>query len=361
MGVSPALARELARQTRAVYEQATTDLIRAISRQVAAGAGASDWQTLKLESMARLTREADLVVERLARDVPGTVESAVTSAYESGTRAGLADARRAGIAGTFTGDADREGITRLLSEALRPHDGVLLQIRSGTLDAFDEAITRSAARVLTGTGTRRDAARSALGMLADKGITGYRDASGRSWDLASYAEMATRTSAGHAAIEGHMGRLTSLGADLVFVSDSPEECSLCRPFEGRVLSISGKTRGRLEDGTTVLCSVAEARHRGLYHPNCTHSQSVYLLGITDLPTDTADPIDAGLREHQRAYERRVRQWKRRVEIDEQVYGKHSPEAKRTRQRLRGTHAEFKAWRDKHDRRPVSGRTNLTHR
>lgn len=610
MGVSPALARELARQTRAVYEQATTDLIRGIARQVAAGADAADWQTRKLESMNALRREADEVMTRLDDEVPGTVEEALTSAYRQGTRTASSEAARAGITGGFGADADREGITRLLEEALRPHRQAILQIRRGTLDAFDDAITTAAGRVLTGTGTRRDAARSALGVLADKGITGYRDASGRQWDLASYAEMATRTSAGHAAIEGHMARLTTLDADLVFVSDSPEECSICRPFEGRVLSISGKTRGRLDDGVTVLCSVTEARDAGLYHPNailgdhsleavggvkgavrawyegpsielttasgvrftvspnhpvfttrgwvaaerlrkgdqlfqtadrgrgldgtevhqaldhvvprvadqfdalrsvgsqasvpaasdhlhgdgkfcqgeidvvvadpgllpvgdaqavedagdlilgrpgmellgltgpgapdlglagvggpvrgaltdwltssleasqqglpadaedprevvarlpgavaadelvdvhrnwfrghaydfqtgfgayflngilvhnCTHSQSIYLPGFTDLPTDTADPVDAGLREQQRAYERRVRGWKRRVELDEQVYGKQSPEAKRTRQRLRGTHAEFKAWRDKHDRRPVPGRTNLTHR
>lgn len=361
MGVSPALARELARQTRVVYEQATTDLIRGIARQVAAGADAADWQTRKLESMSVLRREADEVMTRLDDEVPGTVEEALTSAYRQGTRTASAEAARAGITGGFGADADREGITRLLEEALRPHRQAILQVRRGTLDAFDDAITRAAGRVLTGTGTRRDAARSALGVLADKGITGYRDASGRQWDLASYAEMATRTSAGHAAIEGHMARLVSLDADLVFVSDSPEECSICRPFEGRVLSISGKTRGRLDDGVTVLCSATEARDAGLYHPNCTHSQSIYLPGFTDLPTDTADPIDAGLREQQRAYERRVRGWKRRVELDEQVYGKQSPEAKRTRQRLRGTHAEFKAWRDKHDRRPVPGRTNLTHR
>ena len=49
MPASPALARELARQTRTLYEQATTDLIRGISRQVSAGADVGDWQTRKLE------------------------------------------------------------------------------------------------------------------------------------------------------------------------------------------------------------------------------------------------------------------------------------------------------------------------
>lgn len=361
MPASPALARDLARQTRSLYEQATTDLIRSIARQVSAGADVGDWQTRKLESMSVLLREADRVIERLDAEVPGAVEEALTSAYQRGTRAASSEAVRAGITGGFGADAEREGITRLLDAALRPHEQAILQIRRSTLDAYDDAIVRAAGRVLTGTASTRDAARSALNVLAERGITGFQDRSGRRWDLASYAEMATRTSSGHAAIEGHMARLSTLDADLVYVSDSPEECRICRPFEGRVLSITGKTRGQVADGVQVLCSVAEARDRGLYHPNCTHSQSVFLPGFTELPTDTADPVDGALREQQRAYERRVRKWKRRVELDEQMYGRHSPQAKHTRAQLRETHAEFKAWRDEHDRRPVPGRTSLTHR
>lgn len=361
MGASPDLARDLARGTRAVYERATTDLVRSIARQVAADTAPSRWRVGKLEALAALTREADETVARLEDAVPGTVDEALTAAYRSGTRGASAEASAAGITATFGRDVDREAITLLVDEALRPHREVFLQIRRSVLDAYDAATERAAVQVLTGTGTRRDAARTALADLADRGITGFRDTAGRRWDLASYAEMATRTSAGHAAVEGHTARLAALDVDLVIVSDSPEECRLCRPFEGRVLSLSGSTRGRLEDGAEVLCSVAEARQRGLYHPNCTHSQSIYLPGITTAPTDTADPVDGALRERQRAYERRVRGWKRRVALDEEVYGPDSPEAKRTRQRLRAVHVEFKAWRDEHGRRPVPGRTSLTHR
>ena len=157
-----------------------------------------------------------------------------------------------------------------------------------------------------------------------------------------------------------MDRLESLGQDLVHVSDSPEECEICRPFEHRVLSISGGTTGTLEDGVEVLCSVAEATARGLYHPNCTHSQSIYLPGITklDSPAETADPEAYEERQRQRAYERRVRKWKKRVEVDEAAMGKQSPEAKATRKRLRETQSEFKAWRDKTGRRAQTHRTNL---
>ncbi|MCL7660111.1 phage minor capsid protein, partial [Klebsiella pneumoniae] len=87
---------------------------------------------------------------------------------------------------------------------MRPHEEAILGIRRRVQDAYDQALVRAASTVLTGAGTRVDAARSALSFLADRGITGFTDRSGRRWDLASYGEMVTRTASGHAAIEGHM-------------------------------------------------------------------------------------------------------------------------------------------------------------
>ncbi|MGO1349183.1 MAG: hypothetical protein ACTMIL_10120, partial [Brevibacterium aurantiacum] len=60
----------------------------------------------------------------------------------------------------------------------------------------------------------------------------------------------------------------------------------------------------------------------------------------------------------RAYERRIRKWKRRVEIEEAVTGKNDPHAKQARRKLRDVQAEFKTWLTQNDRRAVTQRTNL---
>jgi hypothetical protein len=80
-----------------------------------------------------------------------------------------------------------------------------------------------------------------------------------------------RSSTANAMLQGHTDRITELGIDTVIVSDAVEECKICRPFEGRVLSLSGRTTGRLKDGRTVMCSLAEAKAKGLFHNNCRHS------------------------------------------------------------------------------------------
>lgn len=358
MPVSPKVALRLAEEVRGIYEVAANLLIRSIAVQVSKGIQAASWQDQKLAALSALLREADIVIENLYRNVPGAVDRAMEYAYRRGSAVAAGDADSFGIEGSFTPRPDHEAITNLVSDAMRPHEQMILQVRRIVQDAYNEAIRTAAAVVLTGAGTRVDAAREALRKLADQGITGFTDRSGRKWDMASYAEMATRTASGHAAINGHMDRLIGLGVDTVYVSDSPEECEKCRPFEGQILSITGNTTGELSDGKKVLCSVEESKEEGLWHPNCTHSVSIYLPGFTELPEDTEDPVDYEERQRQRAYERRVRKWKRRVEVEEGLVGKDDPAAKAARKRLRDTQAEFKQWRDATGRRAQTQRTNL---
>jgi hypothetical protein len=126
-----------------------------------------------------------------------------------------------------------------------------------------------------------------------------------------------------------MDRLGAAGLDLVIISDAPQECERCRPWEGKVLSRTGATVGATL-ATDVLTgrpqrvhvagSLATARAAGLWHPNCRHSASAYLPGVTSVPTHTADPQGDQDRQHLRYLERGVRAWKRRVAVtlDEQA-------------------------------------------
>lgn len=363
MPVSPDLARELAEAVRAIYEDATTKMIAAIAEQVAAGIQDEGRADMQLESYLRLIQRLDIIIDELRRGVPGAVERAIAVAYRRGSAVATKDAGDAGLPGATVGAVASIGrtdaIIRLLSEAMRPHEEAILQIRRQARDAYDRAVADAVARMLTGAGTRFEAARDAVLDLMRSGVTTFVDKSGRRWDLASYAEMATRTSAGNAMVTGNVDRLVDMGEDLVIVSNAPEECKICRQFEGEVLSVSGNTRGRLSDGTTVMGTVSEARREGLFHPNCRHSLSIYLPGVTEAPTRTADPEGDKLRQRQRAFERRVREWKRRVAMDEAVLGKDHPTTKADRKKLRTAQADFKAWRDANGRKNLSRRTNIT--
>lgn len=358
---SPELAAELARRVRRLYDDASTELLRSVAREVVA----SDPAVLGAQgnALARLTRDLDRVILDLQEDVPGAVDDAIRTAYGRGVREADVDAKRAGVTGALgTGHGDVRAVSALVEDALEPHAGAILQLRRSVPDVYQRVSTDAASRVLIGTTTRQEAARGAVRALADKGVSQFTDQGGRRWEIGAYAEMATRTTTGHAAVAAHMGRLQDLGQDLVIISDAPEECEICRPWEGQVLSLSGEHVGEtLSDGVRVVGSMAEAEAAGLYHPNCRHSQSIYIPGRTTRPTDTADPDGDAERQRQRAYERRIREWKRRAAADEETLGKTSPEAKATRKKLRGVQSEFKSWRDETGRRPVTGRTNIEYR
>lgn len=271
-------------------------------------------------TVRRVVRRA---VARLEREAPALAVEVLDAAREDGARAARAELAAA--------DPDREpdGLQRddqaVLDAAVRD---LLTDAHRAILRTTDDAYRRVVVGVVAGMNRRDDpltrlqAAQQALDRLADEGITLFADRSGRRWELASYVEMAVRTASARTAVDAHVEQLAAGGHDLVYVSDAPGECGLCRPWEHRVLSITGASVGRIEvpsalgSGTVtveVAGSLAVARLAGLFHPNCRHSVSLFVPGATRLrsPAQTAQPEVDTARAHLRYLERQVRRWKRR--------------------------------------------------
>jgi hypothetical protein len=182
---------------------------------------------------------------------------------------------------------------------------------------------------IAGGATRRQAAQRALDRLADEGITGFVDARGRRWELAAYVEMATRAVTERTLLNAALDRLQDHGIGLVRVSDVPGECVVCRPWEGRILSIGADGQG--------YASLAEATAAGLFHPGCRHGLAAYLPGVTpSLEGPTADPEGEAARAYARSLERLVRKWRRRelVALDDVAKAKATRHRKQAMARLR---------------------------
>lgn len=116
--------------------------------------------------------------------------------------------------------------------------------------------------------TWKEVARNYREQLAQQGVTGFQDAAGRQWNMKTYTEMVARTSTQEAHTQGTLNRLTEHGHDLVIVSKHGGACEKCVPWEGRILSITGKTKG--------YPTFAEAKAAGLMHPRCRHAVSLYI-------------------------------------------------------------------------------------
>lgn len=362
MPLSPNSATELVKGIRDIYTEAEEQILERLSRQVGKGIGEETWADRKYLDLQDLNRQLDTLLDDLQAGTPGAVDEAMRMAYNRGTASAVADLNRAGVgAGAVSRPPVPASVSAFVRSVVDPLQSTPMRVRRWANDVYDEVTRETTAQMLTGVVSRREASASALKRYAVRGVTGFTDRSGRNWELGSYAEMAARTQAAQASLQGHTDKLQDMGQDLVIVSDAPEECKVCRPWEGRVLSISGSTTGRLSDGVTVAGTLAEATGAGLFHANCRHSTGLYLPGVTKRYGRTADPTGDALRQRQRQYERRVREWKRRAIVDDEIHGKDSLEARATRARLRATQSEFKSWRDTNDRKNLAYRTSVTAR
>ena len=360
MAFRPDDATDLAQAIRDMYVRSESLILEKLAKALASSADSPDWLTDRLMAQRRMIGELDKILYDLDNEIPGAVEAVTKLAFNRGQGFANTDLKGVGISMDLNGAVrDTSTDVTLARAAVEPLSAMRLQVRRWTMDVYAKVGLLAAEQVASGAFTRREASMRFLQQLAGRGVVGFIDRAGRSWEMASYGEMVARTTVAQAALEGHAERLEAFGVDTVIVSNAPEECKICRPFEGQVLSLRGRTQGALSDGRTVLMSLAAAKGKGLYHPNCRHSHSIYLPGITKGPgRDTADPEGEDLRRRQRDFERRIRELKREKIIAEEF----DPTAgKAAGSKLRAKQAEFKTFREENDRKVQTHRTNINKR
>lgn len=316
MPLSPEYTAGLADTLVGLYQDAEQILLERIARALAQGIDGPRWAEEKLLQVQLLQARTVRQVATLSGRSAEEVAAAIVKAYNRG--AAVAQADVAALLDGRPGPSLPPGlpaVEALVAETTSNLSTASRGLLRVTDDVFREVIARTAPQVLLATQTRREAAQSALNAFADRGVTGFTDRAGRRWALESYVEMATRTSTMNAAVAGHTDRLLANGQDLVVVSDAPQECKLCRPWEGKVLSLTGLARA---DGVRAAGTLEQAKADGLFHPGCRHSVSLYLPGVTKTPSRTADPEGDRARQQLRYLERQTRAWKRRqaVALDE---------------------------------------------
>jgi hypothetical protein len=191
------------------------------------------WEATSLSRIATWRSQAERGVPGATEELMTAVRVALLGAYAEGAAEALVD-----LPGDFV--AFPAGMRGLLLNEKRL--GAKLAAALQAVPRMLELVLREAVRagvqeVREGKSTRRQASQRALDSLVRQGITGFRDSAGRNWSLSSYTEMAVRTEVQAAALAAGEENIRAAGLGLVFVSDSPRECGLCAPFEGRVLGL----------------------------------------------------------------------------------------------------------------------------
>lgn len=108
-------------------------------------------------------------------------------------------------------------------------------------------------------------------------LVAFVDKAGHKWSMSGYVEMLTRTTLMQIHNRATWTEFAAHNEDLVLVSVHVPCCPLCAKWNGRVLSLTGKTPG--------YPTVADAEADGLFHPNCRHATSLYIPdGSEELPS-----------------------------------------------------------------------------
>lgn len=294
------------------------------------------WQAAKLRDIRRFRRENTAILgeyrDRIDADTRTLLEE---------------EAAQGGADGFFRMSDER--MTALLNEMQQANEQSERAALRYMNDVYRKTILRTAAAMQAGGQTLQQATDAATRDFLDQGIACIRYRNGRRVNISTYAEMALRTAGTRAMLMGEAAQRERLGLDTVLVSQYGACSPTCLPWQGLVYiddvfqpyhgpHTPGGTYGISRNGRQYpLLSVA--MQGGLFHPNCRHTLSTWVEGVSTRPR----PMDkakveaaAQLEAKQRALERSVRKAKR------QAAGLCDPAAaKAARARVRAAQKELR--------------------
>lgn len=199
------------------------------------------------------------------------------------------------------------------------------KVSSATLrmmdDVYRQTLHKAELAMAAGATTLPKAIDMAVQDFLSAGITCIEYKNGRRVNIADYAEMALRTAATRAKLQGDAAMRAQLGVDTVLVIQYGQCSETCLPWQGRVYIDdvfgvwNGERSGDLgksNDGNWyTLLSIAVAH--GLFHPNCRHTLTTWYKGTSTMPKPM-NPAqikkNAALEQQQRALERKLKRAKR---------------------------------------------------
>jgi len=243
------------------YEQAEREILDQLNRALLRGN--------KTEYLTQMKQNIEAILQQLREGNRTWCSEAIPRVYSEGLKNADAMLKDVGTSTSAAFGAIHQQAAQVLAEnAYQRFEDVVQVIGRQVNDIYRELALENVRGTVVGYDTWKQTAKRFREQLAERGVTGFKDRSGKMWNMRTYTEMVARTTTQQAHIEGTLNRLSEQDHDLIIVSRHKGACSLCAPWEGKVLSISGKTKG--------YPTFAEAKAAGLMHPNCRHTVSLYI-------------------------------------------------------------------------------------
>lgn len=234
-----------------LYTKAEKEILAEVTKALLKGNS-----TYQLKAMLKNVRKIRKDLLEGARDWS---TQAIQEAYEAGQKS-------TGLGGGAGFSAVHQQAVAVLAENAYGRFEIVDQVIGRRVnDVYRSIALENVTGQVVGYQTWQQTAKRIRSDMADRGITGFVDAAGKRWNMETYAEMIARTTPRQAMIEGTKNRLLEHDHDLAEIIGGigKNTCDICRAWNGRIVSLTGKTSG--------YPTLDEARDAGVFHPMCTHN------------------------------------------------------------------------------------------
>lgn len=183
-------------------------------------------------------------------------------------------------------DRKLEALIKATTDDMKKAETAVLRMAN---DQYRRIIYNAQVYANTGAGTYEKAVDMATKDFLKAGLNCVEYANGARHTLADYADMAIRTAAKRAYLQGEGMKRREWGVYTVIINKrgSGCPCPLCVPFVGKVM-IDDVWSGGPKDGVSPMTGIkypliSAAIAAGLYHPRCRDSHTTYIEGVSTPP------------------------------------------------------------------------------
>ncbi len=315
------------------------------------------WQAIKLQNLQKFRRENRQIMQEYSDKIDADTRQLMTEQFREGEQEAEAVAGAepaASVPDVHFFGVNTPKMERLMQDVVQVEQTAETAALRTMDDVYRRTVNRAQLAMAAGETTLTKAIDMAVREFLEKGLNSivYRD--GRHVDIADYVRMVLRTTSTRAQLQGKSKRFAELGYDTVLISQYGGCSETCEPWQGRayiddVFTIwNGEING--DSGKSMYCGkwfplLSSAIRGGLFHPNCRHTMSLYIDGVTKIPP----PIPAEQIRKQRELEQKQRVMERKIrKLKRLEAGTQDPQAvKEYGRKARAAQQELKAFVDEH--------------
>lgn len=275
------------------------------------------WRMRKLIDLRAYQTEAKRIVSKANREAKSTVKTQLADSFLTGSTEAedflsSQGFKKPDVDSSF-GVLNRRKMDALIDAVDNDLDKASVAALRLVDDQYRQIIFKSQAMFNAGAGTLGQAIDMAAKDFLSAGINSITYANGAKYNIASYAEMALRTSSKRAYLTGKGAKAAEYEIYTVKVSSYGMSSDTCLPWQGRVYIDDVYNNGKATGEYMLLSTAIEA---GLYHPNCRHTHGIYFEGISN---EDSKPTEGEIQEirrknkaetRQRQIERNIKKYKR---------------------------------------------------